>query len=221
MQKKEKVETRAVRPTRVASENKPAAQRNVCVFCGSGSGRNPAYVNAARTFGSALAASGLGLVYGGGSLGLMGETARAVLAAGGHVTGIIPEFLSEKERMLKEVDDLIVTTDMHERKRLMFEHSDAFVALPGGIGTLEELVEQMTWAQLGQHDKPVVIANIENFWAPLRRLLDHMRSEAFIRPDLEVRYTIVDTAEEIVPFLGRAFAKGAGNEGNEALIDRL
>jgi uncharacterized protein (TIGR00730 family) len=196
-------------------------RRHVCVFCGSGPGRNPAYVAAARTFGTALATAGLGLVYGGGSLGLMGEVARSVLAAGGRVTGIIPAFLSEKERMLKEVDELIVTADMHERKRLMFERSDAFVALPGGIGTLEELVEQMTWAQLGQHDKPVVIANVENFWAPLKRLLDHMREEAFIRPGLEVRVSIVETAEAIVPFLEKSFAAGAGAAGDEELIDKL
>ena len=222
MQQKQNRPGRANGPDRLASNEKSATSHNVCVFCGSGSGRNPAYVRAARTFGAALAAAGLGLVYGGGSLGLMGEVAQAVLAGGGRVTGIIPEFLSEKERMLKEVDELIVTTDMHERKRLMFEHSDAFVALPGGIGTLEELVEQMTWAQLGRHDKPVVIANIENFWAPLSGLLDHMRAEAFIRPGLEVRFTIVDDADEIVPFLTRAFAKGAGEkEGDEKLIEKL
>ena len=196
--------------------------RNVCVFCGSGPGRDPAYVAAAHAFGSALAKAGIGLVYGGGGLGLMGETARAVLGAGGYVTGIIPEFLSAKERMLKDVNELIVTTDMHERKRLMFERSDAFVALPGGIGTLEELVEQMTWAQLGRHDKPVIIANVKNFWAPLRGLLDHMREEAFIRPALEVRYTIIDDAADIVPYLADAFAKGAGQkEGDEALIEKL
>jgi uncharacterized protein (TIGR00730 family) len=212
---------RRKRLDRVASKKKTATRHNVCVFCGSGSGRNSAYVSAARTFGTALADAGFGLVYGGGSLGLMGEAARAVLAAGGRVTGIIPEFLSEKERVLTEVDELIVTADMHERKRLMFERSDAFVALPGGIGTLEELVEQMTWAQLGRHDKPVVIANIENFWAPLRGLLDHMRAEAFIRPGLEVRVTMVDQVDEIVPFLARAFAKGAGEAGDEKLIEKL
>lgn len=213
------------RPARERTSRKKAKRKpthNVCVFCGSGPGRNPAYVAAARTFGAALVDAGLGLVYGGGSLGLMGETARAVLAAGGRVTGIIPEFLSEKERMLKEVDELIVTVDMHERKRLMFERSDAFVALPGGIGTLEELVEQMTWAQLGRHDKPVVIVNVENFWAPLKGLIDHMREEAFIRPGLEVRVSIVDTAEEIVPHLTRAFAAGAARKpGDEELIEKL
>jgi uncharacterized protein (TIGR00730 family) len=221
MHQKQQAPSRRKRLDGVASKKKAAARHNVCVFCGSGSGRNPAYVSAARSFGTALAEAGLGLVYGGGSLGLMGETARAVLAAGGWVTGIIPEFLSEKERVLTEVDELIVTADMHERKRLMFERSDAFVALPGGIGTLEELVEQMTWAQLGRHDKPIVIADIENFWAPLRTLLDHMRAEAFIRPGLEVRFRIVDQADHIVPFLARAFARGAGEAGDERLIEKL
>jgi len=196
--------------------------KNVCVFCGSGPGRNPAYVAAARRFGTALADAGLGLVYGGGSLGLMGEVARAVLDAGGYVTGIIPAFLSEKERMLTDVDELIVTNDMHDRKRLMFERSDAFVALPGGIGTLEELVEQMTWAQLGRHDKPVILANVEHFWDPLRVLIDHMRDEAFIRPGLEVRFSILDSADEVVPFLQRAFKAGAAtHEGDEVLIEKM
>jgi uncharacterized protein (TIGR00730 family) len=168
-----------------------------------------------------MAAAGIGLVYGGGSLGLMGEVARSVLAADGHVTGIIPAFLSEKERMLRDVNELIVTTDMHERKKLMFERSDAFVALPGGIGTLEELVEQMTWAQLGQHDKPIVVADVEGFWAPLRALLDHMRAEAFIRPGLEVRFTVVGSAGEVVPTITRQLAAGAGETVDPNLPDRF
>ncbi|KAB2847866.1 MAG: TIGR00730 family Rossman fold protein [Hyphomicrobiaceae bacterium] len=181
------------------------AERNVCVYCGSGQGRNPKYKHAARALGRALAGSGIGLVYGGGGLGLMGETAKSVLAAGGNVTGIIPHFLSEREHMLQEVDEIIVTADMHERKRLMFERSDAFVALPGGIGTLEELVEQLTWAQLGRHSKPIILANIDNFWGPLLGLLAHMKSEEFIREGLEVRFLVVDRAQEIVPTLQRVW----------------
>lgn len=195
--------------------------RSVCVFCGSGPGRNPSYVAGAEVFGTALAKAGIGLVYGGGGLGLMGTVARATLAGGGYVTGIIPEFLSSKERMLQGVDEMIVTDNMHERKQLMFEHSDAFVALPGGIGTLEELVEQMTWAQLGQHDKPIVLANIGGFWNPLRGLLEHMGQESFIRPGLEVRYTVIDRVDDILPHLTRAFAAGAGGEANEELIDKF
>ena len=173
--------------------------RSICVYCGSGDGKNPAYKKAAETLGHAMASQGIGLVYGGGSLGLMGEVARTVLKHRGRVTGIIPEFLSEKERMLKDVQELIVTDDMHQRKRLMFERSDAFVALPGGIGTLEELVEQLTWAQLGRHNKPIILANIDGFWQPLLSLLAHMRGEAFIRTGLEVRFVTVDRAEDIVP----------------------
>jgi hypothetical protein len=181
-------------------------ERSVCVYCGSGKGRNPKYKQAARALGRALAASGIGLVYGGGGLGLMGETAKSMLAAGGNVTGIIPHFLSEREHMLQDVDEIIVTADMHERKRLMFERSDAFVALPGGIGTLEELVEQLTWAQLGRHSKPIILANIDDFWSPLLGLLSHMKSEEFIREGLEVRFLVVDRAQEIVPTLKRVWA---------------
>ena len=140
---------------------------HICVYCGSGKGRNPAYATAARQLGKSLAKAGIGLVYGGGSLGLMGEVARSTLKHGGHVTGIIPKFLSARERMLTDVDELIVTEDMHERKMMMFNKADAFVALPGGIGTLEELIEQLTWAQLGQHRKPIVIANIGGYGTPV------------------------------------------------------
>ena len=183
---------------------------NVCVYCGSGKGTDPAYASAARILGSALAKANVGLVYGGGSLGLMGETARATLEAGGRVTGIIPDFLSEKEKMLKDVDELIVVKDMHERKMLMFQRSDAFVALPGGIGTLEELVEQLTWSQLGQHGKPVVVANIAGFWTPLLDLLSHMRAQQFIRKDLEISFNIVSRAEDIVPTLQNSISTGDG-----------
>jgi uncharacterized protein (TIGR00730 family) len=184
-----------------------ARMRKVCVYCGSGPGKDPRYIQAARTLGRDIADAGLGLVYGGGSLGLMGETAQATLKAGGHVTGIIPTFLSDRERMLKDVDDLIVVDDMHERKMRMFQYSDAFVALPGGIGTLEELVEQLTWSQLGQHGKPVVIANIAQFWAPFLSLLEHMREEKFIRDGLEVQFEIVESAEEIIPAIMRHAAR--------------
>jgi uncharacterized protein (TIGR00730 family) len=174
-------------------------QRNICVYCGSGPGQDPAYAAAARTLGHELARHEIGLVYGGGSLGLMGEVARSTLESGGRVTGIIPGFLTEKEKMLREADNLIVTEDMHERKRLMFERSDAFVALPGGVGTLEELVEQLTWVQLGRHKKPVVVANIEGFWNPFLHLLAHMKAESFIRPGLDLNFTVVNEATRIMP----------------------
>jgi len=181
--------------------------RNVCVYCGSNVGSNPAYAAVARSLGATMAKERIGLVYGGGGLGLMGELARTVLAHGGRVTGIIPAFLSRRERMLRDADELIVVDDMHQRKKLMFDKSDAFVALPGGIGTLEELVEQLTWAQLGRHNKPIVLLNIAGFWEPLLILLRHMGDEAFIRPDMQVRFSTVERAEDVVPMILTAAAR--------------
>lgn len=198
----------------------PARDRSiesVCVYCGSGKGIDPAYAITARKLGKALAEANIRLVYGGGSLGLMGEVAKAALGAGGKVTGIIPEFLGAKEKMLKDVDELIVVEDMHARKKLMFERSDAFVALPGGIGTLEELVEQLTWSQLGQHAKPIVVANIEGFWTPFLDLLAHMKSETFIRKGLDVRFSVVDKAEEILPTVLAAAEHGPRNDAHAAI----
>jgi uncharacterized protein (TIGR00730 family) len=176
-----------------------ATIRTICVYCGSGPGKSPAFAEAARRFGRILAENGVGLVYGGGSLGLMGALAKSVLAHGGHVTGIIPEFLTDREKALVQAQEIIVTGDMHERKRTMFERADAFVALPGGIGTLEELVEQMTWAQLGRHKKPILIANIAGFWDPLCALLEHMQNLAFIRPELTINLLVADKVEDILP----------------------
>lgn len=178
-----------------------AKLNSICVYCGSGSGHAPVHGQAARTLGAAMAKSGLRLVYGGGGTGLMGELARAVVSGGGQVTGIIPDFLKRKEMAFDGVQEMITVPDMHVRKMTMFERADSFVALPGGIGTLEELVEQLTWAQLGRHRKPVVIANVDGFWDPLRVLLDHMKEEGFIRPELSVRYRIVDRIEDVVPTL--------------------
>ncbi|MGH6866976.1 MAG: TIGR00730 family Rossman fold protein [Methyloceanibacter sp.] len=173
--------------------------QNICVYCGSGTGHNPAYAEAARELGRILAASRIGLVYGGGSLGLMGEIAGSVLHHGGHVTGIIPGFLSEREQMLIEAQELIVVDDMHQRKQLMFSKSDGFVALPGGLGTLEEFVEQLTWTQLGRHAKPIVLANIEGFWNPLLTLFDRMGTEFFIRPGLELKLLVAHRVEDVIP----------------------
>lgn len=177
---------------------------NICVYCGSGPGTDPRFVTAATAFGAILADNDIGLVYGGGSVGLMGAAAAATLAKGGRVTGIIPEFLSNRERPFSDAQELIVTRDMHERKRIMFERSDAFVALPGGVGTLEELVEQLTWAQLGRHKKPILAANIGGFWDPLCALLDHMQRLAFIRPGLSVTLLVADKVEDILPKLFEA-----------------
>ena len=188
--------------------------KTVCVYCGSGSGSNPRFVEAAIGLGKIFAENHVRLVYGGGSVGLMGAVARSVLDHGGSVTGIIPEFLRAKENALSRVQEMVITPDMHERKRLMFERSDAFVALPGGIGTLEELVEQMTWQQLGRHTKPVLLANIDNFWEPLLSLLTHMRATEFIRPTLSVDILRAERVEDILPRL-RAAAARAPEETRE------
>jgi uncharacterized protein (TIGR00730 family) len=188
--------------------------KTVCVYCGSGPGTNPRFVEAAIALGKALAENGIRLVYGGGSIGLMGAVATSVLDHGGAVTGIIPDFLTARENALTRVQEMIVTPDMHERKRLMFERSDAFVALPGGIGTLEELVEQLTWKQLGRHTKPVLLANIDSFWEPLLALLAHMKATEFIRPSLAVDILKAERVEDILPRL-RAAAAAVSDESRQ------
>jgi uncharacterized protein (TIGR00730 family) len=175
--------------------------KNICVYCGSAEGNDPRYAIAAETFGRILAKAGVGLVFGGGSCGLMGVVARSTLNAGGRVTGIIPNFLDEREIAQQGLTDLILVEDMHTRKRLMFEKSDAFVALPGGVGTLEELTEQLTWIQLGRHTKPLVIADIAGFWRPLLTLFAHMHNSGFIREGYDVRYMVAERVEDILPMI--------------------
>ncbi len=196
------------------------AIRSVCVYCGSADAVDPAYVASASRLGQMMARAGLRLVYGGGSNGLMGAVARSVIENGGTVTGIIPEFLKNRELMLKSAQDLVVVPDMHTRKRLMFERADAFVALPGGVGTLEELVEQLTWVQLEQHSKPVLIADIGGFWRPLLSLFAHMREHGFIRPEFEVRYLVAEKIEDIIPML-QAASERHPIETGQALDPRL
>jgi uncharacterized protein (TIGR00730 family) len=181
--------------------------KTVCVYCGSGPGTNPRFAEAAEGLGRIFAENNVRLVYGGGSVGLMGAIAKSVLDHGGSVTGIIPDFLRARENALTKVQEMIVTPDMHERKRLMFERADAFVALPGGVGTLEELVEMLTWQQLGRHAKPILLANIDGFWEPLLALLAHMRSAQFIRPNLEVNILKAERVEDILPRLNAAMAQ--------------
>ena len=178
--------------------------RKICVYCGSGPGTDPAFIESARAFGAILAKNGVGLVFGGGAVGMMGAIAKSVIDHGGTVTGIIPEFLVAREHAMRGTDNLIVTRDMHERKRKMFELADAFVAMPGGIGTLEEVVEQITWVQLGRHRKPILLANIKNFWEPLCALIDHMKSLEFIRDDLNFDLLVADRIDDILPMLQRA-----------------
>ena len=197
--------------------------QSICVYCASGPGTNPAFMEAAKSFGRILAENGTRLVYSGGSVGLMGALAESVLAHGGAVTGIIPDFLVNREHMLVDVQERIITRDMHERKRVMFERADAFVALPGGVGTLEELVEQMTWAQLGRHKKPILILNVARFWDPLVALLDQMEDLEFIRRGMTVKYLVADRVDEILPRLieaARAVSE-AEKEMAPAVAERL
>ena len=180
-------------------------KRGICVYCGSGLGANPAFGEAADALGAAIAGMGARLVFGGGARGLMGRVARATMAAGGEVVGIIPQFLIEKEGATPEWSELIVVGDMHERKRLMFERADAFVALPGGVGTLEELVEQLTWAQLRRHDKPVLLADVAQFWRPLLALMAHMRMEEFLREGFDAHYLVAEKIADIPEMLTKAW----------------
>jgi uncharacterized protein (TIGR00730 family) len=179
----------------------------ICVYCGSSPGTEPAFIEAAQTFGKILAENSVRLIYGGGSVGLMGALAEAVLEHGGEVTGIIPEFLTKRERPRRLAQELIVTRDMHERKRTMFERADAFVALPGGLGTLEELVEQLTWVQLGRHKKPILIANIAGYWGPLLALIEHMREVKFVPSSLRVDFLVAKRVEDVLPMLREAASK--------------
>jgi uncharacterized protein (TIGR00730 family) len=177
----------------------------ICVYCGSSPGTDPAFMKTAREFGKILAENNVRLVYGGGSIGLMGAIASSMIEHGGTATGIIPEFLTAKEQPRRLAQEQIITRDMHERKRTMFDRADAFVALPGGLGTLEELVEQMTWAQLGRHKKPILIANINRFWDPLLTLIDHMRRLGLVpSPARGVELLVADRVEDILPKLREA-----------------
>jgi uncharacterized protein (TIGR00730 family) len=153
----------------------------VCVFCGASSGRSPLYAEVARAFGETLARRGLGLVYGGGRVGLMGAVADGALGGGGQVTGVIPQALVDRELAHAGLGELHVVGSLHERKALMAELSDAFVALPGGFGTLDELMEQLTWSQLGLHAKPVGLLDVAGFWRPLIELARHITGEGFVR----------------------------------------
>ncbi|MGA8960403.1 MAG: TIGR00730 family Rossman fold protein [Pseudolabrys sp.] len=202
---------------------KPSKIRKICVYCGSGPGVDPAFVESARAFGTLLAKNGIGLVFGGGSVGMMGAIAKSVREHGGEVTGIIPEFLVAREHAMRGADNLIVTRDMHERKRKMFEMADAFVAMPGGVGTLEEVVEQMTWVQLSRHRKPILLANIKHFWDPLCALIDHMKALEFIRGDLNFDLLVADKVEDILPKLKNAAAAVPAEEKEmpAVIADRL
>ncbi len=198
--------------------------RSVCVYCGSQPGRDPDHIAAGRALGRSIAAHGLRLVYGGGTRGIMGAVASGVLSNGGQVTGIIPEFLVDMEatrHSLGQLNELIVTEDMHARKHKMFERADAFITLPGGIGTLEEIVEIMTWAQLGRHEKPMVFANINGFWNPMLELLRHMREQGFIHTAERVQPLVIDNVEDIIPAILEKVEGARDLDGADEVITKL
>jgi uncharacterized protein (TIGR00730 family) len=171
----------------------------ICVFCGSSEGSDPVYLQAAKTLGRLIGESGSRLVYGGASIGLMGAVARSALEAGGEVIGIIPQFLRAREIELATLTELVITPNMHERKNIMHNQADAFVILPGGLGTLEEVLEAMTWAQLGLHKKPVVFVNVKGFWDPLFATFNRVASHNFARYGLHELYTVVPRPEDVLP----------------------
>ncbi|MEN3930487.1 TIGR00730 family Rossman fold protein [Microvirga sp. W0021] len=177
---------------------------SICVYCGSSAGNNPEFTQAAQYLGQKMANENIRLVYGGGKLGLMGIIATSVIENGGRVCGIIPEFLRAKEQTFEQAQEIFVVPDMHTRKRMMFERADAFVAMPGGVGTLEELIEMLTWGQLGRHHCPIVLLNINGFWEPLLELFSHMQAQGFIRPNLELSYIVANSAEEVIPKIREA-----------------
>jgi uncharacterized protein (TIGR00730 family) len=175
--------------------------KQVCVFCGSAAGADPAYAHASREFGRELAARKLGLVYGGGCVGLMGEVATAALAAGGEVLGVIPHALARKEIVFAECTELVVVDTMHARKALMADRADAFAALPGGYGTLDELFEIVTWAQLGIHRKPVGLLNVNGFFTPLLAWLDHVVRAGLLKPKHRELLLAADTVPALLDAL--------------------
>ena len=188
----------------------PAADRlkSVCVFCGSSDAASPAYLEAAADLGRALAAAKLRLVYGGGGVGLMGATARAAHAAGGEVLGVIPGFLVGKERALESVEHVVVTS-MHERKQMFFDQADGFVILPGGIGTLEEVIELLSWRRLDLHHMPVVFYNPDGFWEPLFALFQHTVDARLTPASFMGAWSVVERVEDIVPALYEGPKAGA------------
>lgn len=196
--------------TSAGTATKPETVRlSVCLFCGSSDAADPEFLDAAAALGRCFAAEGVRLVYGGGGIGLMGRAAKAAHAAGGEVLGVMPEFLRRKEVLYDEVETVVVR-NMHERKRIMFEQSDAFAVAPGGIGTLEEVVELMSWRRLELHAKPIVFVNLKGFWAPLFAAIEHGIAARMTPPWLPSTFDIVGGPEEVLPAIR---ARLAGNRG--------
>ncbi|WP_374371948.1 TIGR00730 family Rossman fold protein [Tabrizicola sp.] len=180
--------------------------RSVCVFCGSRPGRNPAHAAAAQATGAMLARNGWRLVFGAGDVGLMGEVAKAAMAAGAPTLGVIPVHLLGRERQARDRAQMVVTEDMHERKKVMFMNSDAVVVLPGGAGSLDEFFEVLTWAQIGLHGKPILLLDVEGYWQPLVGLVDHVIAEGFADASLKRHFRTVPD----VPALEAALAGALG-----------
>lgn len=178
--------------------------KNVCVFCGSSRGANPAYAASARALGTAMANRGFGLVYGGGRVGLMGELAQAMLAAGGEAIGVIPDALLKREVGHGALTRLEVVDSMHERKARMAELSEAFIAMPGGFGTFEEWFEIITWAQLGIHEKPVALLNVAGYFDPLLEMIERSVNEEFIRPQHRALFSVADTPQGVLDSIEHA-----------------
>jgi uncharacterized protein (TIGR00730 family) len=181
-----------------------AEVRSLCVYCGSSNLVAPRFLDAAFDFGRLIGRAGVRLVYGGGRVGLMGRVADGALAEGGQVTGIIPHHLHRREVAHGAVSDLLVVDSMHERKQRMAELSDAFAVLPGGYGTIDEMFEILTWRQLGLHDKPIVLVDLDGYWQPLERMVDHFAAEGFISPTNRGLYQRVERIEEVLPTLAAA-----------------
>lgn len=175
----------------------PFDGKSVCLFCGSSDAADPAYTEAARAFGEQTARAGWRLVYGGGGVGLMGASARAAHAAGGRVLGVMPGFLRSRERLFDEVETLVVPS-MHERKTIMYDQSDAFVVAPGGVGTLEEVIEVLSWKRLDLHGKPVIFLNLNGFWEPLLAVLDHSIAQGMTPESFRQAWTVSDTVEDAI-----------------------
>ena len=175
----------------------PFDGKSVCLFCGSSDLSDPAYTAAARAFGEQTAQAGWRLVYGGGGVGLMGASARAAHAAGGRVLGVMPGFLRSRERLFDDVETLIVPS-MHERKTIMYDQSDAFVVAPGGVGTLEEVIEVLSWKRLDLHSKPVIFLNLNGFWEPLLAVMEHSIAESMTPASFRQAWVVCDTVEAAI-----------------------
>ena len=196
---------------------------SICLFCGSSNAADPAFLEAATAFGGLLAQQGVRLVYGGGGIGLMGAAARAAHAAGGEVLGVMPDFLRRREVVYDEVETVVVTS-MHDRKRIMFEQSDAFAIFPGGVGTLEEVVELMSWRRLDLHRKPIVFLDMKGFWTPLFALMDHFAEQKLSPSWLVDTWEAVETVADVLPAAGRMqreAERGPGFFGYEAQSEAI